>query len=253
MERAGRRSRGLSRLPRARNGRGRHRPPHAEGGGSWLSAGERGERAAGQPGAAGTRRAGRSLSRSRRASSPPRPWRAATPRPPVGRRGERPTARRRSRLRDRWTGTRRAAGRTVPAAGPCSAPPGAVVTTTIPRRRPTPGTMPRSPPPARAGSREGARAAACTQPPARAMIRAHLRRSIGGGLGGPLRNLPQESVARAKPALEAEHSTVGRAIPNPLFTAHVGVFHFRAPALPAQRILGGGFGRGEKTPPMRVA
>jgi len=28
----------------------------------------------------------------------------------------------------------------------------------------------------------------------RAMIRAHLRRSIGGGLGGPLRSLPQESV-----------------------------------------------------------
>src|SRR6266540_1981633 len=37
------------------------------------------------------------------------------------------------------------------------------------------------------------------------MIRAHLRRSIGGGLGGPLRSLPQESVARAKPALEPEH------------------------------------------------
>src|SRR6266536_4449255 len=30
------------------------------------------------------------------------------------------------------------------------------------------------------------------------MRRAHRRRFIGGGLGGPLRDLPQESVARAK-------------------------------------------------------
>src|SRR3989442_9401246 len=45
------------------------------------------------------------------------------------------------------------------------------------------------------------------------MIRAHLRRSIGGGLGGPLRSLPQFE-ARAKPALEVEHSTVCRAIPD---------------------------------------
>src|SRR5438093_12989981 len=50
------------------------------------------------------------------------------------------------------------------------------------------------------------------------MIRAHLRRSIGGGLGGPLRSLPQESVARAKPALEAEHSTECCAISDPLVT-----------------------------------
>ena len=42
---------------------------------------------------------------------------------------------------------------------------------------------------------------------ARAMIRAHL--SLGGGLDGPLRTLPQGSVARAKPALEAEHFTLG--------------------------------------------
>src|SRR6266536_4160054 len=48
------------------------------------------------------------------------------------------------------------------------------------------------------------------------MIRAHLRRFIGGGLGGSL--------------LDVE------------------VFRFRAPALPAQRILGGGFGRGAKPP-----
>src|SRR5437867_7544613 len=51
------------------------------------------------------------------------------------------------------------------------------------------------------------------------MIRAHLLRSFGGGLGGPLRSLPQESVARAKPALEAEHSTLGRANPHPLLAS----------------------------------
>src|SRR5438094_8530546 len=79
------------------------------------------------------------------------------------------------------------------------------------------------------------------------MIRAHLRRSIGGGLGGPLRSLPQFG-ARVKPALEVEHPTVGGAIPNPAFTAHVGAVHFRAPASPAQRFLGGGFGRVAKPP-----
>src|SRR2546426_12620402 len=51
------------------------------------------------------------------------------------------------------------------------------------------------------------------------MIRAHRLRSIGGGLGGPLRSLPQNSVARAKPALEAEHSTLGRANPHPLLAS----------------------------------
>src|SRR5437879_7366520 len=44
------------------------------------------------------------------------------------------------------------------------------------------------------------------------MRRAHLRRFIGGGLGGPLRSLPQESVARAKPALEVEPSSLGDVI-----------------------------------------
>src|SRR6266511_347117 len=51
------------------------------------------------------------------------------------------------------------------------------------------------------------------------MIRAHLRRFIGGGLGGPLRDLPQESVARAKPALEADHSTLCRTNPHPLLAS----------------------------------
>src|SRR5262252_1510138 len=32
---------------------------------------------------------------------------------------------------------------------------------------------------------------------------------LGGGLGGPLRNLPQDSVARAKPALEPDFVRVG--------------------------------------------
>src|SRR5216684_4378521 len=80
------------------------------------------------------------------------------------------------------------------------------------------------------------------------MVRAHLLRSIGGGLGGPLRSLPQESVARAKPALEPEHSTLGRANPHPRSSPVVEVLRFRAPALPAQRFLGGIFGRGAKPP-----
>src|SRR5881296_504128 len=50
------------------------------------------------------------------------------------------------------------------------------------------------------------------------MIRAHLRRFVGGGLGGPLRSLPH-SGARAKPALEAEHPTLGRANPHPLLAS----------------------------------
>ena len=33
----------------------------------------------------------------------------------------------------------------------------------------------------------------------------HLQRFIGGDLDGPLRYLPQESVARAEPALEVDH------------------------------------------------
>src|SRR5213594_3938044 len=51
------------------------------------------------------------------------------------------------------------------------------------------------------------------------MIRAHLLRFIGGGLDGPLRSLPPESVARAKPALEPEHSTLGRANPHSLLAS----------------------------------
>src|SRR6266481_5551644 len=49
---------------------------------------------------------------------------------------------------------------------------------------------------------------------ARAMRRAHLRRFVGGGLDGPLRDLPQEPVARAKPALGAEHPSTPRVQPS---------------------------------------
>src|SRR5882724_10735190 len=44
------------------------------------------------------------------------------------------------------------------------------------------------------------------------MRRAHLRRSIGGGRRGPLRYLPQESVVRAKPALEVDHPSLSSLI-----------------------------------------
>src|SRR6266849_2021244 len=83
------------------------------------------------------------------------------------------------------------------------------------------------------------------------MVRAHLWRSIGGGLDGPLRSLPR-FVARAKPALEEEQSTVAGELPGrpqpSVIADQVREFPVRAPALPAQRILGGGFGRGAKPP-----
>src|SRR5207249_3751829 len=77
---------------------------------------------------------------------------------------------------------------------------------------------------------------------------AHLLRFIGGGLDGPLRSLPQESVARAKPALEQEHSTLGRVNPHPLLASRRGTVPLSSAGLPAQRFLGGGFGRGAKPP-----
>src|SRR5881409_3331882 len=80
------------------------------------------------------------------------------------------------------------------------------------------------------------------------MRRAHLRRFVGGGLDGPLRDLPQEPVARAKPALEAEHSTLGRVNPHPLLASRRGSVPLSSAGLPAQRFLGGGFGRGAKPP-----
>src|SRR5262249_25028342 len=82
---------------------------------------------------------------------------------------------------------------------------------------------------------------------ASARIRAHLLRFVGRGLGGPLRRLPR-FVARAKPALEAAHSTLYASCQTHCLPPAAKVFHFRAPAGHAQRILGGGFGRGGEVP-----
>ena len=46
------------------------------------------------------------------------------------------------------------------------------------------------------------------------MRRAHLLRSLGGGLGGPLRSLPQEWVARAKRALSVVRDEKRQALLN---------------------------------------
>src|SRR5262249_30141919 len=87
------------------------------------------------------------------------------------------------------------------------------------------------------------------------MIRAHLRRSFGGGLDGPLRDLSNESVARAKPALEADRATVSEnafvCSRSSVVDSYAGVFHVRAPALPAQS-PGGRFRKGGEAP-LRVA
>src|SRR5213593_3377986 len=80
------------------------------------------------------------------------------------------------------------------------------------------------------------------------MIRAHLRRSIGGGLGGPLRSLPQESVARAKPALEAEHSTQCCAISDPLATPGRGSVPLSSAGFAGATISGGRFRKGGEAP-----
>src|SRR5436309_1841063 len=63
------------------------------------------------------------------------------------------------------------------------------------------------------------------------MIRAHLPRSIGGGLGGPLRNLPQESVARAKPSLAGLGFAAGVAVQSVVTMARGGTA-MSAAALP---------------------
>src|SRR6266540_584658 len=83
---------------------------------------------------------------------------------------------------------------------------------------------------------------------ARAMIRAHLRRFLGGGLGGPLRSLPQDSVARAKPALEAEHSTVGRANPHPLLASRRGSVPLSSAGFAGATNPGGRFRKGGEAP-----
>src|SRR5438876_2791379 len=80
------------------------------------------------------------------------------------------------------------------------------------------------------------------------MIRAHLRRFIGGGLGGTLRSLPQESVARAKPALEAEHSTLGRANPHPLLVSRRGSVPLSSAGLAGATNPGGRLRKGGEAP-----
>ena len=80
------------------------------------------------------------------------------------------------------------------------------------------------------------------------MRRAHLLRSIGGGLGGPLRSLPQESVARAKPALEPDHSTPGRANPHSSLASRRGCVPLSSAGLAGATNPGGRFGRGAKPP-----
>src|SRR6266478_2950918 len=80
------------------------------------------------------------------------------------------------------------------------------------------------------------------------MVRAHLLRSIGGGLGGPLRNLPQESVARAKPALEPEHPTLGRVNADPLFATRGGSVPLSSAGFAGATIPGGRVRKGGEAP-----
>src|SRR6266404_2678581 len=80
------------------------------------------------------------------------------------------------------------------------------------------------------------------------MIRAHRRRFIGGGLGGPLRSLPQESVARAKPALEADHSTRGRANPHSLLASRRGSVPLSSAGFAGATIPRGRFRKGGEAP-----
>src|SRR2546422_8740566 len=80
------------------------------------------------------------------------------------------------------------------------------------------------------------------------MIRAHLRRSIGGGLGGPLRSLPRNRLRGRSPRSNRNIQRWAVRILIRCSPPDVEVFRFRAPALPAQRILGGGFRRGAKPP-----
>src|SRR6266446_8049181 len=76
------------------------------------------------------------------------------------------------------------------------------------------------------------------------MIRAHLLRSFGGSLDGPLRILPQESAARAKPALEAEHSTLWRVICDPTLALPRGSVPLPSAGFAGATIPGGRFRKG---------
>src|SRR5438093_12971887 len=80
------------------------------------------------------------------------------------------------------------------------------------------------------------------------MIGAHLLRFIGGGLGGPLRSLPQESVARAKPALEPDHSTLGRANRHSLLPTRRGSVPLSSAGFAGATNPGGRFRKGGEAP-----
>src|SRR5206468_9063626 len=83
---------------------------------------------------------------------------------------------------------------------------------------------------------------------ARAMIRAHLRRFIGGGLDGPLPRLPQESVARAEPALEADHPTQCRVICDPTLALPRGSVPLSSAGFAGATNPGGRFRKGGEAP-----
>ncbi len=98
--------------------------------------------------------------------------------------------------------------------------------------------------------RFGGRFGRGAEPPSecpRAMIRAHLRRFVGGGRRGPLRILPQ-SGARAKPALEAEHSAVCRAISDALLLGRRGSVPLSSAGFAGATIPGGRFRKGGEAP-----
>src|SRR5213592_779209 len=80
------------------------------------------------------------------------------------------------------------------------------------------------------------------------MIRAHLRRFIGGGLDAPSEASPRTRLRGRSPRSKRNIQRWAVRILISCSPSDVEVFHFRAPALPAQRILGGGFGRGAKPP-----
>src|SRR6266446_5653137 len=76
------------------------------------------------------------------------------------------------------------------------------------------------------------------------MIRAHLRRSIGGGLGGPLRSLPQ-GIGCAR---EPDHSTLGRANPHSLLASRRGNVPLSSAGFAGATNPGGRFRKGGEAP-----
>src|SRR5258708_1958849 len=83
---------------------------------------------------------------------------------------------------------------------------------------------------------------------ASATIRAHLLRFLGGDLGGPLRILPQDSVARAKPTLETGHSSAIDVSCDALLRLPRENVPRSSAGFAGATIPGGRFGRGAKPP-----